>query len=86
MIDAYLFSRRFDEAWFDEKQGFNRDPVGDWRRACIRAIQVKKDDAWRLGRQWASAQADPLSVAELFSYATRRPSIRCDPLPNSMPY
>jgi tetratricopeptide (TPR) repeat protein len=68
MIDAYLFSRRFDEAWFYvEKQGFDRGPVGDWYRARIRAIQGKKDDALRLGRQWASAQADPLSVAELFA-------------------
>jgi hypothetical protein len=68
LIDAYLFSRRFDEAWFYvEAQGLDRSPIGDAYRARIRALKGDTDDPLRLARQWASAHADPLAVAELFA-------------------
>ncbi|HEY2018472.1 MAG TPA: hypothetical protein VGH38_33430 [Bryobacteraceae bacterium] len=68
LIDAYLFNRKLDEAWFYvEKQGFDKSPLADSYRARIRALRGDPDLALKLGRQWAGIQADPLAVAELFA-------------------
>lgn len=75
LIESYLFSRSFDEAWFYvERHGLDRGSMGDLYRARIRALRGNRDDALRLARRWGDARADPLLVAELFAAAGNVPS------------
>jgi hypothetical protein len=64
LIDSYLASGQFDEAWFfAEKNGFDLDGY----RALIRGLKGDKDQALRLARERAAAHAQPMPVARLFA-------------------
>lgn len=63
-IDSYLATASFDEAWFFvEKSRDTRDAY----YALIRARKGHREDALRIGREWAQAGIEPLMTARLFA-------------------